>query len=553
MLIYSQLIFLSFFLSFSLSLIFSFFIFRAHHHLTVMLNCHPLNRTREYDRRSTITLNTNILNIVPLDLLNNLVRKSRDLLKQHTINFNRRGSIAIVEREDEIEIFGFGRLGRRILGRSLGLVLGGGGARGLAHLGIFRAFKEAGIQVDLIGGTSMGAFIGGLLAREGLMNYPRILQLVGQFCDAMNSKWRQILDLTYPATSWFTGHGFNRALWKLFGFSGIEDFSVPFYAVTTDLTRSGLQIHRSGPAWKYIRASMSLSGLLPPVCDSRDGTLLVDGGYLANVPIELMKKGTLTELSELTVKDEQGDQRRRDALCASIIIAVDVGRASDRVPIFYGDSLNGWWVLIQKLTDYFVWRSNPPDKKSAKAKDTVKSSDKPADSMISNSNSKSAHPLPLTLDEIQFRLVYASSAGLLSRTLRRSHFQLASDLEAKNEIPYVTVTQGRAIDPDEHCTEPNSSSHQLPEVIYLRPNGVQNYGTLEFQKWKDIIKIGYDYGKSVIEDWKRNGLLERILEYQGHQPEDFNGKDRRISVSSISNNVMDDKSPQITRYRRSSI
>lgn len=438
-----------------------------------------------------------------MDLFNNLLRKSRDLLNPQAGHVNtRRGSVfmAVEGREDEIEILGFGRLGRRILGRSLGLVLGGGGARGLAHLGIFKAFQEAGIQIDLIGGTSIGAFVGGLMAKEGLHNYPRILKAVQQFCGAMSSKWRQALDLTYPATSWFTGHAFNRALWKHFGFAGIEDFSLPFFAVTTDLTRSRLQVHRTGPAWKYVRASMSLSGFLPPVCDARDGTLLVDGGYLANVPIELMLQGSLTELSELKVKNELREDGR-DALAASIVIAIDVGRTSDRVPIFYGDSLNGWAVLFQKLLRAI----------SICSIDTLIATDKAN--------------LPLTLDEIQFRLAYASSAGLLSRTLKRGHVQLASELSTS---PFITVDkQSEAIDT------------KLPEIIYLRPKGVQQYGTLEFQKYDEIIRVGYDFGIALLEEWQGSGLLEGILRYQGGVVE--------LDTKTVDNSV------NVMRCRRSSI
>jgi lysophospholipid hydrolase len=436
------------------------------------------------------------MNMIPMDLFNSIIRKSRDLL-QTRISPTRRGSIFVsVEREDEIEFLGFGRLVRRILGRSIGLVLGGGGARGLAHLGIFKAFKEAGLQVDLIGGTSIGAFIGALLAKEGLQNYSKVLMAVENFCKAMSSKWRQALDLTYPATSWFTGHAFNRALWKYFGFTGIEDFSVPFFAVTTDLTRSRLQLHRSGPAWKYVRASMSLSGFLPPVCDARDGTLLVDGGYLANVPIELMLRGTLTELSELTVKNELSDETR-DALSASIVLAIDVGRVSDRVPIFYGDSLNGWSVIFKKLIKYF--------KKSSE---------------INN--------LPLTLDEIQFRLAYASSAGLLSRSLKKGHVQLANEL---NKSAFVTVAREK-------------KDIELPEIIYLKPSGVQQFGTLEFKKYKEIIKIGYDYGKKVIEEWRDTGMLAKLLKYQGVKESETVNNEECFETPFVSSN---------SRCRRSSI
>ena len=468
--------------------------YRAHYHLSV-----PGYATMTKSHNARPYYNPNILNMVPMDLFNNIIRKSRDLLQPRFTN-QRRGSIFIaVEREDEIELLGFGRLVRRILGRSIGLVLGGGGAKGLAHLGIFKAFKEAGLQVDLIGGTSIGAFIGGLLAKEGLQNYSKVLVEVESFCKAMSSKWRQVLDLTYPATSLFTGHAFNRALWKHFGFAGIEDFSVPFFAVTTDLTRSRLQLHRSGPAWKYVRASMSLSGFLPPVCDARDGTLLVDGGYLANVPIELMLSGSLTELSELTVKNELSDERR-DALSASIVLAIDVGRAADRAPIFYGDSLNGWSVIFKKLLKYFK--------------------------ISTNIN------LPLTLDEIQFRLAYASSAGLLYRSLKRSHAQLTNELNSKATTSFVTV--------------PKEEQVELPEIIYLRPDGVQQFGILEFNKYKEIIKLGYDYGKDVIEEWRNSGLLKRLLKYQGIEENDMDDGDENITTS--------DKSHFVTvRCRRSSI
>lgn len=465
-------------------------IYRAHYHLSV-----PGYATMITSHNARPYYNQNILNMVPLDLFNSIIRKSRDLLQARVAN-QRRGSIFMAtEREDEIELLGFGRLVRRILGRSIGLVLGGGGARGLAHLGIFKAFKEAGLQVDLIGGTSIGAFIGGLLAKEGLQNYSKVLAAVESFCKAMNSKWRQALDLTYPATSWFTGHAFNRALWKHFGFTGIEDFSVPFFAVTTDLTRSRLQLHRSGPAWKYVRASMSLSGFLPPVCDARDGTLLVDGGYLANVPIELMLRGSLTELSELKVKNELNDERR-DALSASIVLAIDVGRAFDRVPIFYGDSLNGWSVIFKKLINYF--------KKS------------------NNIN------LPLTLDEIQFRLAYASSAGLLSRTLKRSHVQLVNELKSKITPSFVTVPEGEGGGGGEEDDE----QVELPEIIYLRPGGVQQFGTLEFNKYKEIIELGYDYGKSVIEEWRSSGFLSRLLKYQGIKENGDDSGDESITTTS---------------------
>eukprot|EP00957_Ditylum_brightwellii_P012464 942009-Ditylum_brightwellii.AAC.2 len=112
--------------------------------------------------------------------------------------------------------FDFYRMCRRITGRSVGLVLGGGGARGLAHLGIIRALTEAGVMVDLVGGTSQGAFVGALYAES-----PDDLELVVQKCRAfaimMSSVWEKLSDLTLPLTSIFSGKRFNQGIKRILG------------------------------------------------------------------------------------------------------------------------------------------------------------------------------------------------------------------------------------------------------------------------------------------------------------------------------------------------
>ncbi|CAD0085214.1 unnamed protein product [Aureobasidium vineae] len=91
----------------------------------------------------------------------------------------------------------FHRLARRLLGKSVGLVLGGGGARGIAHVGIIKAMEEAGIPIDIVGGTSIGSFIGALYAWDAdvVPMYGRAKKFSGR----MGSMWRFALDLTYPS------------------------------------------------------------------------------------------------------------------------------------------------------------------------------------------------------------------------------------------------------------------------------------------------------------------------------------------------------------------
>ena len=246
----------------------------------------------------------------------------------------------------------FHRLARRLCGKSVGLVLGGGGARGIAHLGVLRALEEAGIPIDIIGGTSIGAFIGALYARD-----PDVVPVYGRvkkFAGRMASMWRFALDLTYPSASYTTGHEFNRGIFKAFGNSRIEDFWIEFYCNTTNISKSRLDFHSSGYAWRYVRASMSLAGLIPPLCD--EGSMLLDGGYVDNLTVARMK-----------------------SLGADVIFAVDVGSIDDTTPQVYGDSLSGFWAVVNRWNP-FSGSVNPP-----------------------------------TLSEIQARLAYVSSHDALAR------------------------------------------------------------------------------------------------------------------------------------------
>ncbi|KAJ1980445.1 phosphatidylcholine and lysophosphatidylcholine phospholipase [Dimargaris verticillata] len=220
----------------------------------------------------------------------------------------------------------FSRLARRLCGQSVGLVLGGGGARGIAHIGIIRAMEEAGIPIDLVGGSSIGAFMGGLYARDS--DTWAILGWARMFSSRMASLWRQVLDVTYPVTSYVTGHAFNRNVWKVFRNSQIEDLWLPYFCNTANITFSREEIHQSGYLWRYVRASMSLSGFLPPLCDD-NGHMLLDGGYLDNLPVQVMK-----------------------AMGASIIFAIDVAADDDTSLMDYGDSVSGWWVLLNRWNPF---------------------------------------------------------------------------------------------------------------------------------------------------------------------------------------------------------
>jgi len=174
------------------------------------------------------------------------------------------------------------RLARMITGTGCGVVLGGGGARGIAHLGVLRALEEAGVPIDVVGGTSMGAIMAALCAR-GLGDAERVGTVLG-----IARKGRQLLIPTLPLIALSSGRRVDQILAEHLGSVLIEDLPLRFFCVSASLTRAEAVIHERGLLWPAVRASMSLPGVYPPVY--ADGDLLIDGGALDNIPVGVMRE-----------------------------------------------------------------------------------------------------------------------------------------------------------------------------------------------------------------------------------------------------------------------
>jgi NTE family protein len=175
---------------------------------------------------------------------------------------------------------GIAALARRIAGRSLGLVLAGGGARGLAHFGVYEELTRAGLVIDRFGGTSAGAiasaaFALGLEPGEAIEEARRRL---------VHSS--PLGDYTVPAVALIRGGRIERMLREFFGETLIEHLPKEFFSVSADMISGDQIIHRRGLVSTAVRGSISIPGLLPPV---RYGErLLVDGGLLNNLPADVM-------------------------------------------------------------------------------------------------------------------------------------------------------------------------------------------------------------------------------------------------------------------------
>jgi NTE family protein len=172
------------------------------------------------------------------------------------------------------------RLARFISGRAIGLVLAGGGARGFAHIGVIKALTEAGVPFDQLGGTSMGGIIAAGVALEWNLD-----ELMARMRDVfVNSN--PLSDYTLPLIALVRGKKVSDLLRENFGDIRIEEMPRPFFCVSSDLTSGRIHVHRAGPLWRALRASVALPGILPPV--THHGHLLVDGGVMNNLPVDVM-------------------------------------------------------------------------------------------------------------------------------------------------------------------------------------------------------------------------------------------------------------------------
>ncbi len=174
----------------------------------------------------------------------------------------------------------------------IGLALGAGGTRGLAHVGVIEVLKREGINIDMIAGTSIGSLIGGLYASGVPLRY------IKGIADVL--EWDNITDVTFPRTGLIKGNKLLSFLKIITGNKNFTDLDIPFAAVCCDIESGEHIVINTGSVAKAIRGSISIPGIYVPYF--HQDKLLVDGGVLDKIPVSTVK-----------------------AMGADIVIAVDVG------------------------------------------------------------------------------------------------------------------------------------------------------------------------------------------------------------------------------------
>jgi predicted acylesterase/phospholipase RssA/CRP-like cAMP-binding protein len=190
---------------------------------------------------------------------------ARDVDEHHHVRLGRDGDLD--------------RLARHLAGRAVTLVFSGGGAKGFAHLGVVRAMRELAIPIDAVAGASMGAPLAAAVA----MDIPddELVPMIARL-------YHKVLDYTVPVSSMISGRRIAHSIEEGIGDRDIEDTWLPYFCVSTNLTRSRLEVHRTGAMALAVRASLSIPGVMPPV-PYRDEDLLVDGGVLNNLPVDIAR------------------------------------------------------------------------------------------------------------------------------------------------------------------------------------------------------------------------------------------------------------------------
>lgn len=173
------------------------------------------------------------------------------------------------------------RVVRLLTGRAVGLVMSGGGARGFAHLGVVKALREHGVPIDLVGGTSMG----GILAAGVAADWSDA-ELAERFRRSFVDT-NPLSDFTLPLVSLVSGRKVGLLLRRELGDIDIEDLPLPFFCVSSNLTTGRIAVHQEGPLWRWLRASVAIPGVLPPVFHG--GEVYVDGGAMNNLPVDVMR------------------------------------------------------------------------------------------------------------------------------------------------------------------------------------------------------------------------------------------------------------------------
>jgi NTE family protein len=220
---------------------------------------------------------------------------------------------------------------RKLFPRKLGLALGGGGARGLAHIGVLKVLEEEGLKADFVAGTSVGSLIGALYCCG--YGWPELAEL------ARSTDWSDLVAFTVPRLGLVNARKLERLVERLTDRRSLEQLPIPFRAVAVDITRGEEVVLSSGPVSRAVRASASIPVIFEPA--RLGGRLLVDGGILDNVPTGVVRGMGAEVVVAVNLSGEMSKSRPPENLVDVVIYSLELlihgqgqrGTAAADVPV----------------------------------------------------------------------------------------------------------------------------------------------------------------------------------------------------------------------------
>lgn len=194
--------------------------------------------------------------------------------------------------------------------KRLGLALGGGAARGFAHIGVLKALSEGGVAPSCVAGTSVGSLIGALYCAGH--TWEDIWQ------QSQDLDWGDLVKITMPTMGLVKPQKLESLVDKLVNGAKIEDLPIPFQAVAVDLVQGQQVILDRGPVGRAVRASCSIPGIFTPLEDGE--RLLADGGVLNNLPADVLDDRSCDYILAVDLTDGGLDQHDKPENLAQVML-----------------------------------------------------------------------------------------------------------------------------------------------------------------------------------------------------------------------------------------
>lgn len=247
-----------------------------------------------------------------------------------------------------------------IFGKNVALVLSGGGARGMAHIGVIEELVKRGYHIHSISGTSMGALVGGVYALGKMPEFKEWLCTLDMF------KVFSLFDFTFSWQGFVKGDKVLRAMREFIPDKNIQDLDISYCAVAADIVNKREILFREGSVYNAIRASMSIPTVFTPI-KTADG-LLVDGGIINNMPLNRVKRKFGDELVAVNInanvpKEKNFSLAPKEKATEQNIYFKKIGQwqsyLQSNMPQGLNETLSSWGNSLHK---FFDEDENEPEK-----------------------------------------------------------------------------------------------------------------------------------------------------------------------------------------------